>query len=462
MLYFRDEELKKIDEFMSSSTKRAMAVYGRRRTGKTKLITEYIKTSDRRDIVYYQASSYDYESCLEDFKAVLAVCMPGDSILAALKSFKDVFTYITNFSKRIKAVVIDEFPFIAKKNDNVPAEFQWIIDHGPAGIKLILLGSNMSFMRRQINGSESPLYGRFDDILEIRPFSFRQVLELFPDFSDAMDVYAQTGGVAQYVMFFKDQKNVTDASRSLFFDHNGRLFQESGNMLLQELRDPTTYVSILRAIGSRDKDSGQIAKKSGMDSRALYPYITKLIDLGFVSTVSNPLGGKQKDVRYRISDQLFRFNYTFIEPNISIINAIGSDSREHILGSHFSEYCGTVYEDIIRENCFHYALKGVLPFMPVTSAKWWGNIKDQGNWIESELDVAAFDNDNVVLGECKYRTKAAGLKELQELENKAEYIPLHGRTKYYLLASRSGFTDELLKLERPDLILISGIDPVGR
>lgn len=92
------------------------------------------------------------------------------------------------------------FPFLAKKDENVPVEFQWIIDHGLGSIKLILLGSNLSFMKKQIGNREAPLYGRFDEIMEVRPFTFSQVRSLFPSRDDAMMVYSLTGGVAQYVM----------------------------------------------------------------------------------------------------------------------------------------------------------------------------------------------------------------------------------------------------------------------
>ncbi|MBR4576758.1 MAG: hypothetical protein IKO25_06095 [Clostridia bacterium] len=55
-------------------------------------------------------------------------------------------------------------------------------------------------MKKQIGNREAPLYGRFDEIMEVRPFTFSQVRSLFPSRDDAMMVYSMTGGVAQYVM----------------------------------------------------------------------------------------------------------------------------------------------------------------------------------------------------------------------------------------------------------------------
>lgn len=451
MLYFREREKKKLQDFLAG-TGRAMAIYGRRRTGKTELILDHLANNANRDVAYYQCASFDYSTCLRDLTAVLEAYLPGDMIIRSLTSFKDVFTYISSRQTGLRAIVIDEFPFLAKKNENVPVEFQWIIDHGLDGLKLILLGSNLSFMKKQIDDSESPLYGRFDEIIEILPFRFNEVRSLFPKFSEAVDVYAQTGGVAQYVMMYRSCKTVEAATRSLYFDKNGRLFQEAGNLLMQELRDVTVYTRILRAIGGREKTSGQIAAACALDQRGVFAYLNKLIDLDIVAASENPLSAKKSEKRYKIKDNLFRFSYTFIEPSISMITAIGEKSAEYILDTSYSEYLGFVYEEIIKENCFDYAVKGIIPFMPETVSKWWGNIKDGNEWKESEVDLIAYNNNKIVVGECKYRNKAAGIKELDSLKKKAAFIPVKNREIYYLIASKSGFTDELA--ERKDVILI--------
>ena len=298
--------------------------------------------------------------------------------------------------------------------------------------------------------------------MEICPFTFSQVNELFPKFEDAVDVYAQTGGVAQYVMFFRDYKTVKTATDRLFLDKDGRLFQEANNMLTQELRDVTTYVSILRAMSGGEKDSGQIASKANTDPRAVFSYLNKLIDLEIVEEIVNPLSRKKREKRYRICDNLFRFNYAFIEPNISIITALGGKARQYILNEKYNEFLGYVYEDIIRGKCYEFGLKKDLPFMPLHIAKWWGNVQNEGAWQESEVDLVAFDDHNIIIGECKYKNKMIGIKELAELRSKSVSISVGGRRVYYLLASKKGFTKELIEEKKiaKDLILIEKAAPI--
>ncbi len=407
--------------------------------------------------VYFQCTSFDYAICLEDFVEMLQPIVSDMAVLKELSSFRRVFQYLTQIGITGKIFIIDEFPFLAKRNENVPVEFQWIIDHGLGSNKLILLGSSLSFMKRQIGDREAPLYGRFSRILEILPFSFQEVRQLFPDFENAMAVYARTGGVAQYVMFYKDYPSIEAADAELFFNPRGQLFQEAENLLMQEVREITTYMSILRAIGSGEKESGQIAEKCGMDPRSVFSYLSKLIDLQIVSVLDNPLAAKKKGKRYIISDLLYRFHFSFIEPRISMITVAREKSMPYILNHHYSEYLGFVYESVIRGQCYQFGLEGRFPFMPYTVGKWWGNIQEEGQWKESEVDVIAYDDHHLVIGECKYRNKLIGLSELQALQLKGQFIQSKGREIYYLLAGKSGFTEELLANQDPHVILIDQI-----
>lgn len=454
MIYFRDKEKEIIRRFSENPQEKAMAVYGRRRVGKTCLMIDFLNTVERGKCIYYQCTSYDYSDCLKDFVKEIQFLNSELVMLDRVISFREVFQYLEKVGVKGKIFIIDEFPFLAKKDENAVVEFQWIIDHGLGENKLILLGSSLSFMTKQIGDKEAPLYGRFDQIIEIMPFSFDEIKLLFEKREDAVEVYSRTGGIAQYVMLYKNYNSVREADESLLFNPNGRLFKEAENLLMQEVREVSTYISILRMIGGSEKEASQIAEKSRIDQRAVFGYLNKLIDLGIVRIVDNPLSGKQKGKRYVISDMFFRFHYTFIEPYISMITALQEKSLQYILNEQYSEYLGFVYEDIIMHMCYSYGEKGIFPFMPVTVGKWWGNIMQEGNWKESEVDIIAFDDRNIVIGECKYRNKAVGIKELEALKLKAQFIPTKGRKMYYLLASRSGFTDELSKNTDPDIILI--------
>lgn len=450
MFYFREKELQKLHSF-SDSNYRSMAIYGRRRVGKTQLILHF--SDNNENIKYYQCTSYDYNECLKDFIENFGFDKESDSLVFSSTKFRDVFSYIDKTTKN-NIIVIDEFPFLAKKNDNVPVEFQWIIDHSLKNNKLILLGSNVSFMKQQITDSSSPLYGRFDEIIEVKPFTFNEVKIIFNNFEDAVKVYSCTGGISQYVMFFKNYKTFDMAIDDLFFNHDGRLFMEADNLLMQEFRDISSYKAILKTIGSTRKNGSFISKNVNIDSRGINSYINKLIDLEIISIYENVLLDKKTGNIYYISDLFYRFYFTFIEPNKSAIARLGPTSKTYILDNLYDEYLGIVYEEIVKNLIYDFFLEKKIHFMPDKVGAWWGNVLEDDEWHETQVDIIAYDNDNIIIGECKYKKKKIGNTILDNLKNKSIFIPTKNRNIIYLLASRSGFVDEIIKLKSNNLILI--------
>ena len=458
--YFREKDLEQIERFYANQRTRAMAVYGRRRTGKTTLVLKFIE--NKENCVYFQVTdpNTDYHLALSDFKRTVISTIGEDPVIDSLKTFRDLFVYLNKTGSDQYLFIIDEFPYIVSKHPSAVGEFQWIIDHGLGKNKLILMGSNKSFMKEQISDDRKPLYGRFDEILEVFPFTYDEVHQLFPEGDDALNVYSLTYGVTQYVVFFLDYENTAEAVNQLYLRRNGRLFQEPANLLRQELRDIGPYIRILRAIGADEKEPSDIASKSDIDSKAIYQYLNKLEELEVIETVHNPLPGKKNKIRrYRIRDLFFRFMYTFIEPNSSLIVQIEEKAYPYVFNQQFTEYQGRVYEDLIRHNLYQYALDGVIPFMPKDIGKWWGNVQLNGEWAESEVDLLAIDDHYAIVGECKYRSKKIGQKELDLLKTKVNFIPVKGRKVIWLLASKTGFTDDAVPAE--NVLLIKGTKPLN-
>ena len=73
------------------------------------------------------------------------------------------------------------------------------------------------------------------------------------------------------------------------------------------------------------------------------------------------------------------------------------------------------------------------------------------------MDVIAYDDHHLIVGECKFRSKAAGLQELDTLKLKAQFIPAKNRELFFLLASKNGFTEEVKQLQNSHLLLIDQV-----
>jgi AAA+ ATPase superfamily predicted ATPase len=107
----------------------------------------------------------------------------------------------------------------------------------------------------------------------------------------------------------------------------------------------------------------------------------------------------------------------------------------------FSGFVAKIYEDLAVE----YTLKN---YPLLKAGRWWN--KDE------EIDVVGVNEKFILVGECKYSNKKVGIDILKQLEAKSKKIKLNLPIKHYLLFSKSGFTKDLMEIEknREDIVLI--------
>jgi len=93
---------------------------------------------------------------------------------------------------------------------------------------------------------------------------------------------------------------------------------------------------------------------------------------------------------------------------------------EEKIKPYFNSYVGLIFEDIAMQYITLQNQKGKLPFVAEHIGKWWGNnpIKKQ----EEEIDIAAFDKDNLIICECKWQDKRVGISEINSLMEKSTLI----------------------------------------
>ncbi len=188
-------------------------------------------------------------------------------------------------------------------------------------LHLILCGSSMSFMETQVLGIKSPLYGRRSSQIKLQAFRFQetsQMLSAFDKESIAI-LHVAMGGIPDYLSYI-DSKIPMSENLKLFFDPNGRLFEEPKNLLLQELREPKTYNDILGAIANGSSKHNDIAQKTGLQSGTLSRYLESLISLGIINKLYPLENHNKRRTVYRIHDGSFRFWYRFVANNISAIS----------------------------------------------------------------------------------------------------------------------------------------------
>ena len=178
--YDRENEINilKENELQSRQSAVFTVLMGRKRVGKTTLITTALKDSDYA----YLFVSKDSEAVLcRKFQQTLEEQL-GINVYGSISHFRDLFEIIMKESlKRHFVIILDEFQTLYKVNPAIFSEMQdlWDRYHRESHLFLITSGSIQSLMRRIFENENEPLYGRPTSKLTLRPFTISVIKYIF-------------------------------------------------------------------------------------------------------------------------------------------------------------------------------------------------------------------------------------------------------------------------------------------
>ena len=310
MFYCREKELSDMNKRYAKDKFECLVVYGRRRVGKTALINEFCKD---KSTVFFSALNATSQENLEALsKAIYEKEHPGAEAAPVYPSFDAAFAEITRMAEKERLVfVIDEYPYLARTNKSISSRLQHIIDHTwkDGNLFLVLCGSSMSFMEYQVLGYESPLYGRRTGQYKIQALTYKEMTVFNPDLTneDQALVYGVTGGIPHYINKLDIEGDVDTALKENLFNTSSYLYEEPGNLLKQELREPAIYNSVIAAIAGGASKANEIATKVGVESAVCAKYLKVLLDLGILKKETPITEKAGKKTVYAIGDNFFRF-----------------------------------------------------------------------------------------------------------------------------------------------------------
>lgn len=442
-----------------------VVLYGRRRVGKTTLIKKFIED---KTAFYFLATQEAESQSMKRMAGVLARKIQNPLLRnVTFSDWMDLFQVIADYrSEEKKIIVIDEFPYLVKTNPAFPSILQSIWDEilKERNIMLILCGSLISMMKRHALSHESPLYGRRTAQIRLMPLQF---MEIYPNqaisFENAVARYAVTGGIPKYLEFFHDDISLQSQLSEVVFSKNGFLYEEPNFLLNEEVQAPASYFSILKTIADGNHKAGKIGSVLGMDSSALSPYLSTLIELGFITkdtpiTEKNP--ERSRKGLYFLSDHFIRFWFRYVYPYKGeleldnqqiVLDEMEKDFTEKFVPFAYERVCRNIFAVLCR--------KKEISFIPSRIGSYWLNDLDG----DTEIDVAAVDHQNkqLFVGECKFRRNPVDISVYASLKDKvcdsSELAKaFKGYRVIYGLFSKSGFESRLVEISKSmqDLILI--------
>ncbi len=371
----RVEELEILQNAYSSMEASLFILYGRRRVGKTELISRFIGNRG----VYYLATAEGDRENINNFKATVSRFLEDDSIIGA--SFDDWFSLFSvlasSSSFQAKAresriiIAIDEFPYLIEANRAIPSVFQKIYDTilKQMNVMLILSGSSIGIMENEVLSYKSPLYGRRTGQLRLQPLKFRYITEFVDyEFEDLCLTYFVFGGIPEYLLKLDPFAGFWENVSNNLLSKGSALYEEAEFLLRTEFREPRNYMLILRSISYGNHTLGEICTYSGLDKSMVSKYLDILMLHGIVIP-EKPFGASERYKRrlYWISDQYLKFWFRYVLPHKSEIESSQNAGVLESIKSDFPTFAGEQFENLMKE----LVREGILGRSFDTVSRWW-------------------------------------------------------------------------------------------
>ena len=453
MFIGRQQELEFLNNKYNSKKAEFVVLYGRRRVGKTELLTEFCRDKPN---LFYSCNEYTDRKQFSAFCNSLFVFEPSlHKQIRRFADWQDVFSSLGDLpGEEKKIIVIDEFPYMCKGDKSIPSLLQNLWDHKlkDSNIMLILSGSSVSFIEDELLGVKNPLYGRATGIYKLEPLPFDDAVKFFPDYSNEEKVTAFSilGGIPHYLKQFDPDISLEDNIKKHILSKGTVLSGEVEYILHQELREPAIYITLLETIATGSTKFNEICERSQIESGKMSVYLRNLAELGIIAR-DYPVLTKAKDLtkknigEYRITDDFFRFWFAYVYKYSSEL-ALGNvdDLWNYVIKKDLHNFASKAFENISIKYLYKQRHIGNTPVLFLSIGRWWGKVthKDENGkpyTVSEEIDVLATDKDekNYIIGECKFTNEPFDLAQLKALQKKLE---INGE-KYWYLFSLNGFTD---------------------
>lgn len=419
----RQRELAFLEEAWTGSKSAFIPVYGRRRVGKSELLVHFI---EGRGGLYFVGKRAPAAAQIREFMETAARAL--DEPLFAQTRIENWKAALETVASRWKGknklvLVLDEFQWMVEASPELPSVIQELWDRQwsrNGRLFLVLCGSYLGFMEREVLGKESPLFGRRTGQLHLQPFNHLEAAGFHPRLPvDAQArIYAICGGIPAYLLALDGSLSVEQNITTRLLDDSAPLAREPEFLLREELRDLSPYHAILTSLAEGKTNPAGLAKGTGLDARALNYHLTTLMELGYVQRRYPISDGRPnlRSVRYALDDPLLRFWFRFIFPHQSLLRVLGAARGfTELVRPDLESYFGRCFERLCREALpLLYAAEGVQAAYQV--GEYWDP--------KLQVDVVGLRQDRWTdLGECKWGTVSSLPALAAELEAKVAQYP---------------------------------------
>ena len=362
----REREVKVLEGVLSSSKAEFVAVYGRRRVGKTYLITQYFANKG----VYFECTGVKdgkMRDQLNSFSAGFQQSFYPNLTLAVPTSWRQAFDLLTKEIKELpndKKIILffDELPWLATKRSKFTQELDYFWNtqwSRMANVKLVVCGSAASWILDNLINAKGGLHNRITEAIRLNPFTLSEtkkyleiIMNIKLNLMQVLDLYMVTGGVPFYLGKVKKSKSVTQNINDMCFSSEGILYSEFPRLFKSLFEAYEINMRIIKAIAkfrygiSFSQLINKVGKKAG---GRFSDRLHELEAAGFIEKIL-PYGRKQRDHYYRISDEYTMFYLSWIENVVGKLPSNGNYWLEASKSPAWSSWSGCAFEMICHKH----------------------------------------------------------------------------------------------------------------
>jgi len=350
----RKEEQELLRDCYESKKPEFVAVYGRRRIGKTFLVKQFFR--EKFDFYFtgaYQASKKDQ---LFNFKMTLESYSGQKRKMPQtwLEAFFQLQDYLSSLGDKKKVVFIDELPWFDTPRSNFISAIelfwnQWASDQN---ILLIVCGSATSWMVNKLLGDKGGLHNRVTRSIYLAPFTLGETEEFLQNNNiifnrhQIVECYMMLGGTPYYLNMLQPRLSLAQNINKLFFEENGELKREFDFLFRSLFKDSKNYRKVVEQLSHKAKGMTRqeiIQECKIPDNGNLTEVLEDLCNCDFIRRFS-PINKKQRDFIYQLTDLFSLFHLRYIKDSIGMdetfwTDTIDSPSHRAWSGYAFEQVC---------------------------------------------------------------------------------------------------------------------------
>jgi len=387
-----------------------VAVYGRRRVGKTFLIKE---TFNQKFAFYVTGlANAEKQEQLDNFNVSLGhyAGTPYPKCSSWIETFRQLIHLLENSKQRGKKVVfIDEMPWLDTPKSGFLTGLEYFWNSWASArpdMLLIVCGSATSWITKKLLRNKGGLYNRVTRRMFIAPFTLKECEDYFTEKKmgytkrDIIEAYMVFGGIPFYLSLFERGKSVAQNIDLLCFDENASLKNEFDMLLSSLFKNPQSHIQIIHFLAKKKKGQMReaIAEHIGNNGGGLTTVLEELEQCGFIKSYY-AYDKKTKDKLFQLIDPFVMFHFSFIKGNNNTDNNFWLNQ---LAGASYRNWTGHAFESLCLLHIKQ--IKAALGIAAVSTnvANWRSKNVETG----SEIDLLIDRRDNVInICEIKYSEK---------------------------------------------------------